>query len=682
MKEYDPARLRNVALVSHLGAGKTSLTEALLFRTGAIQRLGRVEEGTTTTDYDPEESRRGMSINLALAPVEWRDYKINVIDAPGYADFFGEVVAALRAADAAVVLVDAVAGVQVGTEQVWRRASEAGLPRLVFVNKLERENASYDQALEALRKKFGPGVVPLVIPVGSQSAFAGVVDLVSRQAYLSGGEPVADVPGAVREQVDRYRELLIEAVCEVDDDLIAKYLEGEELSAAEITRALRTGVRAGRLFPVLCGSATQLRGLEPLLDAIVDLLPGADSVVARLADGGELPATDGRLAALVFKTVVDQFGRLNYVRVFSGEIRTDSHVWNANKGRDERIGQLYVLRGKQQEPVQKLGTGDIGALFKLQETSTGDTLTTKDANLVLAGLQFPEPTYSVAIQPKTKTDVDKLSTALGRLLEEDPTLRVQREPSTGETILSGLGESHVQAAVERMQRKYGVSVVVDVPRVPYRETVQSHARAEGRHVRQTGGAGQYGVVWLEIEPLPRGGEFEFVDKVVGGVVPRQFIPAVEKGVREALERGPLGFPVVDVRVSLVDGKAHPVDSNEQAFKTAGSIGFKAAAQKANPVLLEPIMEVTVTVPDEYTGAVIGDMNTRRARVLGMTPNDGTTVIEALVPLAEMLRYGTDLRSFTQDRGTFTMKFARYEEVPPHIAQGIIEKRRKELEGQH
>src|SRR6266511_880922 len=680
MKSYDADHVFNVALVSHGGAGKTSLVEAMLFRAGAITRLGSVEEGNTTTDFDADELKRKMSVSLALAPLEWRDNKVNLLDTPGYADFFGEVVQGVHVADGVIVVVDGPSGVQVGTEQVWRAADARDLPRLVFVNKLERENADYGRVLDGLRERYGKHLVPMTVPIGQEHGFSGVVELVGRCVYQGDArEPSSEVPADAVELVDRHRETLIEALCELDDDLLNKYLEGEEIDEAELRAALATGVRAGKVVPVLCGSAARQIGVDCLLDALVTVLPPAAATSIPLAEGSAA-APDGTLAALAFKTISDPFiGRLSYVRVYSGVFQSDSHVWNASKSREERVGQLFIMRGKSQEPTQKIGAGDIGVVPKLAETSTGDTLTQKDKPATLARPIFPETSYSASIHPKTRADVDKLSTALSRIMEEDPTLKVRREASTGETIMSGLGESHVTIAAERLQRKYGVNVEVGVPKVPYRETITGSAKAQGRFVRQTGGHGQYGVCSLEVEPLERGGDFEFVDKIVGGVVPRQFIPAVEKGVREAMESGNLaGFPVVDVRVSLYDVKYHPVDSSEQAFRMAGSLGFKQAVAEARPTLLEPIMQVEITVPDEFTGDVMGDLNGRRARVQGMNPASGYTSIEAQVPQAEMLRYATELRSMTQGRGIYSMRFSHYEEVPPHAAQKVIEERKKQV----
>jgi elongation factor G len=682
MKAYDASNIVNVALFSHGGAGKTSLVEALLFKSGVVNRLGRVEDGNATTDFDPDEVKRQMSVSLALAPLEWRDKKVNLVDPPGYADFFGEVAEASRVADSAIVLLDGAAGVQVGTEAVWKKLDELEIPRIVFVNKMERENADFLRVLNQLRERYGKRIAPLAVPIGSEHSFAGVVELVERRTYLDDKSADAAVPQEAAELVESQRESLVESACEIDDELINKYLEGEELTVEEIRGALRQGVANGQLVPVLCGSATGQKGIEPLLDAIVSLLPSADQARVRLADGTVAsPEADGKLAALTFKTISDPFiGKLSFVRVYSGSLSADSHVWNAEKNKDERVGQVFLMRGKHQEPMQRIVTGDIGVIPKLSETSTGDTLTTKDAAIRLAGINFPQPSFSASITPRTKSDVDKMSSAMGRMLEEDPTLRVYREPTTGETIIAGMGESHVDIFTERLQRKFSVAVDVGVPKVPYRETVSGSGKAQGRHVRQSGGHGQYGVVFLEVEPMERGADFEFVDKIVGGAVPRNFIPAVEKGVREALEAGTLGgFPVVDVRALLVDGKYHPVDSSEQAFKMAGSLGFKAAMQEARPVLLEPVMDVEITVPDEFTGDVMGDLNSRRARVQGMNPLGGSTAIQAQAPQAEMLKYSTELRSITQGRGTYTMSFSHYEEVPAHISQQVIAQRKKELE---
>jgi len=678
MKSYAPDAIRNVGLVGHGGAGKTSLTEALLFQTGAISRLGKVEEGSTTTDYDPDEIKRKMSVSASIAPVEWRDTKINVVDAPGYADFFGEVVQSLRVVECAVLVVDAVSGVQVGTDAAWREADSEQLPRMVFVNKMERENADFGKTFEQLRSRRGTGVVALSIPIGAEGGFKGVVDVISQTAVLddkSGATEAA--PGDMAEELARYREMLIESAAEMDDDLLTKYLEEGELTEEEIRTALKKGVAERRIVPVLAGSAALGKGVRVLLDAFVDFVPAASEGRVRTEDGKEAAGQ----AALVFKTVSDPFiGRLSFLRSYTGEVRSDSHVWNPTHQKEERIGQLFTMRGKTQEPTPSIGTGDIGVVAKLSETSTGDTLTAKEHPVTLERVKFPQSLYSAAIQPKTKTDLEKLSPSLARMTEEDPTLHVLRDPATGEMILSGLGESHLEIACERMQRKFGVNVALSEPRVAYRETVRGNAKAEGRHVKQSGGHGQYGVCWIAIEPLPRGGGFEYVDKIVGGVVSHSYRPAVEKGIREAMEEGVLaGYPVVDIRATLFDGKEHPVDSSEMAFKIAGSLAFKKAAQDAGVELLEPVMDVEITVPDDFTGDVIGDLNTKRAHLHGMTPDDGMTTISAEAPQSEMLRYATDLRALTQGRGTYTMHFSHYQEVPAHVAQQLVEKLKKEAE---
>jgi elongation factor G len=673
MKPYDAEHVFNAALVSHGGAGKTSLVEAMLFRTGAITRLGSVQEGNTTSDFDPDAVSRGMSVSLTLVPAEWQSSKINLLDTPGYADFFGEVVEAVRVADVGIVVVDGVSGPQVGTEQVWRALDERSLPRLIVVNKLDRENSDYERVIDQLRARYGTRVVPLTIPIGHENNVRGVADLLARQAYEGSGSGPADIPADATDAVDLHRESLVEAICEHDDDLINLYLEGEDLPTESLQAALAKAVREGNLIPVLATSATRQIGIDSLLEAIVALAPSAANAV------GEASNANGKLAALAFKTIADPYiGRMTFVRVFSGTLTGDSHVWNAAKQRDERITQIMFMRGKTQESTPRIGLGDIGVIPKL-EASTGDTLTVREDPVTLDRIVFPDTSYSASIHPKTRNDVDKLSTALARIVEEDPTLRVHRDDSTGETIMDGLGESHIQITAERLARKYGVNVDIGLPKVAYMETVTSPAKAEGRHVRQSGGHGQYGVCNLEIEPTERGAGFEFVDKIVGGVVPRQFIPAIEKGVREAMEHGNLaGCPVVDVRVSLVFGKYHPVDSSEAAFKMAGSMGFKAAFNDARPCLLEPVMQVSVTVPDEFTGDIIGDLNGKRARVQGMNPAGGYTTVEAQVPQGEMLRYATELRSMTQGRGIFSMKFSHYEEVPAHAAQKVIEERKKDL----
>lgn len=677
MKSYSPQAIRNVGLFGHGSAGKTSLAEALLYHAGAISRLGRVDEGSTTTDHDPDEIRRKMTISTAIAPVEWADHKINILDTPGYADFFGEVVQAMRVVDCALIVVEGVGGVQVGTNAVWAQAAADQVPRMVFVNKLERENADFDRVLVQLRARWGTGVVPLTIPIGAEGSFRGVVDLLREEAVVDDRGAPGPVPEEMGAEVARLREQLIESVAELDDDLLTKYLDGESISAEEIMAGLRQGIADQKLIPALAGSALQSRGITSLLNALVNLAPRAADAASRVAEGDPANGT----AALVFKTVSDPFiGRLSFLRTYVGEIHSDTHLWNPRQRKEERIGQLSFTRGKQQEPAPAIGLGDIGVVAKLAETSTGDTLTMRDHPVVLEGITLPEPAFNVAIEPKTKGDLDKLGPALTRLVEEDPTLSVHREAATGETILAGLGESHVEIACERMHRKFGVQVTLATPRIAYRETIRGSAKAEGRYVRQTGGHGQYGVCWIEVAPLPRGSGFEFVDRIVGGVVSQGYRPAVEKGIREAMDEGVLaGHSVVDVRATLYDGKEHPVDSSEMAFKIAGSIAFKKAATDAGLELLEPIAEIEIVVPEEFTGDVMGDLNTRRAQVHGMNPGGGMTTITANAPQAELLRYATDLRAITQGRGTYRTRLSHYQEVPTHLAQQVVEKLKAERE---
>ncbi|HOG45456.1 MAG TPA: elongation factor G [Anaerolineae bacterium] len=681
--------MRNIVLVSHGGAGKTSLSEAMLFNSGAINRLGRVDEGTTVSDYDPEEVRRKFSVNTAILPCEWAGHKINVLDTPGYMDFQGEVKAACRVADAAVVVVEAAAGVEVGTELDWAYLDEQGLPRLVFVNKMDRENANWQQALDQLRDKFSTTFVAVQIPIGAQASFAGYVDLVTMQAHMGPEGTPADIPADVAAQAAELRQSMMETAAESDDELVMKYLDGQELTAEEVQRGLAAAARSGRIVPVLCGSAAQNIGVRALLDALVAYEPdpaGRPAVAQNPATGEEetlTPGPDQPFAALVYKTMADPFvGKLTYFRVYSGSLHSDSRVYNPGRSTEERVGQLYMIRGKEQVPVDQVRAGDMGAVAKLQVTNTGDTLCDRGHPLLLAGIEFPKPVFSAAVFPKTKTDLDKMGPGLGRLTEEDPTLRVHRDADTNETILSGMGESHVEIAVRRLHAKFGVEIATDVPKIPYRETITKTASAQGRHKKQTGGRGQFGDVFVRFEPLPRGAGFEFADEVFGGAVPKNFIPAVEKGLREAILKGVVaGYPTVDIKAALYDGSYHPVDSSEIAFKLAAHLAFEKGIAEAGPVLLEPVMSVTITVPDQFMGDILGDLNTRRARVQGMGQERGKSVVTAEVPLAEMQRYATSLRAITQGRGLFTMEFSHYEEVPSHTAQGVIEAARKAKEAE-
>ncbi len=679
MKVYRAEQIRNVALISHVGAGKTSLVDAALYDSGAVTRQGRVDEGTSVSDFDPDELKRRMSLNAKVLPVEWKDTKINFIDTPGYADFIGEVKAGLRVADAALVVVTAEKGVEVGTELTYQYANERNLPRMILVNKLDRENTSFDQALDSLRRQFGTRVVPLQIPIGEQANFKGVVDLVSQKGYtFEGGNKVQEIsiPPDLQESIGNYREQLIEAAVESDDAIMEKFLEGEELSNEEILSVVEKGTCTGQLVPVLCGSATRNIGIQTLLDAIVDYLPSAADALPE-----DAKAFGNNLSMFVFKTAAAQVGTISTFRVYSGTLKPDSHVYNIQTKADERLGQLITPRGKTQETATEICAGDIGAVTKLTNTHTGDTLAgTKDAATSLEPINFPTPCYTVAVLPKSQADLDKMGNALNRIVEEDRTLRVGRHPETAEVLLSGMGEAHIQIVVEGIKRKYGVDLETRDQRISYRETIRKKARANGRHKRQSGGHGQFGDVWLEIEPLPRDSEqiFIFEDKIVGGVVPGQYIPGVEKGVREALKKGFLsGNPMLYVKVAVVDGKYHPVDSSAQSFEVAASLGMQEAVPLANPVLLEPIMNVTITVPESNMGDVMSDINTKRGRVLGMDSiGDGMQQITASVPQSEMLHYATDLRSITQGRGSFTMTFAQYEEVPANVQQEIVAKNKK------
>lgn len=684
MQRYTTEQMRNVVLLSHSGAGKTSLAEAMLYSSGAITRLGKVDQGNTTSDYDPDEVKRKISIYLSLVPCEWQGLKVNLIDTPGYADFVGEVRAAVRVADGAVIVLCAASGVEVGTELVWNYAEEQKIPRFVFVNKVDRENADFFKALEELQANFGKRCLPIELPIGAQENFQGVVDLVTMKAYSQNQE--GEIPDSLKSQAEEFREKLMEAVAETDDNLIAKYLEGELLTEEEIRQGLRVATLGGQVVPVLVGSALENLGTTRVLDAICHYLPSPKDRDQISATNPQLKQEEtlafdptAPLAALVFKTSADPYvGKLTYFRVYAGTLYSDSTVWNAAKNYQERIGQLYMLRGKAQEPVPHLVAGDIGAVAKLAETSTGDTLSGRDHPLALPAIEFPQPSMSVAVHPKTKADLDKLGSSLSRLAEEDSSLQVRREADTMETILSGMGETHLDVVAEKMLRKFGVNVRIETPKVPYKETITNAARAEYKHKKQTGGHGQYGHVFLELEPLPRGAGCEFSDRVVGGAVPKNYIPAVEKGVLEAVHEGVLArYPVVDIKVTLYDGSYHTVDSSDMSFKIAGAHALRKGLSQGQPVLLEPVVSMRITVPESFTGDIMGDLNSKRGKVMGMTPQGGWSVIEAQAPLAEVQRYAIALRSMTQGRGSFQMELSHYDEVPAHIAPKIIAQREKE-----
>jgi elongation factor G len=684
MQESGLDKIRNVVLLSHAGAGKTSTSEAVLFAAGAVKRLGKVDDGSSTSDYDPDEVKRKISINLSLLPCQWQGVKINLIDAPGYADFVSEVIAGMRVSEGAVIVISAASGVEVGSEQAWNYCREAGLPRLIFVNKMDRENVDFARTVADIQSRFGSKCLPIQLPIGAQDSFQGVVDLLSMKAYTGSPPREAEILSSLQPQIDSFREKLVEAVAETDDALIEKYLGGEELSPEEMKTGLQKATASGSVFPILAGSALQNVGIEPLLDAIAEYLPSPGgqelTVYADSAEQQVTPAEDGPLAALVFKTTADPYvGKLTYFRVYSGAIESNSQVWNASRSSAERIGQLFMLRGKNQEPVARVGAGDIGAVAKLNVTNTGDTLSVQSKPLKMAPMVFPEPIFEEAVYPKTKADLDKLGTALTRISEEDPTLRVRREADTSETIMAGIGETQLAVAADKMQRKFGVNVNLETPKVPYKETITAPvARAEYKHKKQTGGHGQYGHVLLALQPLPHGTGNEFAEKVVGGTVPKNYIPAVEKGFQEAVQDGVLAhFPVVDVKATLFDGSYHPVDSSEICFKIAGSQAMKKGLTDGQPILLEPVMNIEITVPNDLTGDIIGDLNTKRARVQGMNPQGDINIIEAQVPQAEVLRYAIDLRSMTQGRGSYKLTFSHYEEVPAQVCQKIIAQKQSE-----
>jgi elongation factor G len=671
LKNYTVDKIRNVGVVAHGGAGKTSLTEAMLFNTGVLSRLGRIEDGTTTSDYHPEEAKKGMTIHTSIVPVEWKGVKLNLLDTPGFTDFVGEVRAALRVSDAALFVVSAVDSVEVMTEVFWDDADKQELPRMVFLNKLDRENANFDKVMDDLNEKFSANFVPFTLPIGMAETFSGVVNLIEGKAYTynDGKAAETDIPADIQSRMDEYLEKLAEAAAEADDDLLTKYLDGETLTPQEIRQGLRAGLAEGKFVPVLCGSGTKNIAIDILIDTIAEYSPAPTVDV------------DAPLACLVFKTMADPFvGRMNFIRVFSGTLKSDSTVYNSSKEKPEKIGQVFFTRGKNQQTTDQVPAGDICVLVKLQDTTTGDTLCMKDKPVVLEGIDFPTPTLSLAVSTKVQGEEDKLSTALARLQEEEPTIRVSRNLETKQTLLTGMGEAQLDITVERFKRKYGLEVVLNPERIPYRETIRTETKVEGKHKKQSGGRGQYGHVWIRMEPLTDGTDFKFSEEVFGGSVPNNYFPAVEKGVRESMSEGALaGYPVTGLGVVLTDGSYHPVDSSEMAFKIAASLAFKKGMQQAKPVLLEPIMVVEVTVPEAFTGDIISDLNTKRGRVLGMEPAGRVTLIRAHVPKSELARYAIDLKAMTQGRASFTMEFSSYEEVPGRLADDIIKKAQAEKE---
>ena len=687
MKEFSTASVRNIVLASHSSSGKTMLTEALLYYTGATTRLGKIEDGTTVSDFDEEEHRRGISLYTSVIPVLYKDLKLNLLDTPGYMDFIGEVISAMRVADCAVVLIDSVAGLEVGTEMAMQYAAQFNLPMIMVVNKMDRDNANFQKAIASVEEGTDYRLIPMQLPWGEKANFQGVIDLVSMKAYKGDGKTVVDIPAEYKAQADEARLKLVEAAAEGEDALLERYFENGGLSDEEILQGMRKAIGTSNVIPVLVAAGAHMIGIGPLLDALIALAPSPLDRPAALAQSpqGEVklePSDTGPLAAYVWKTTADPFvGRQTFFRVYSGVMVSDSRVWNANKGEEERLANVQVPFGKDNLPVPAIHSGDIGTVAKLAVTTTGDTLTTREQNLILPKPSYPNPLYRVAVAPKTQSDAAKMSSTLTRLCEEDLTLSWEMEPATKQTLLFGMGDQHIDVAVRRAETKFQLSMNLLEPKVPYEEHITKEASAMYRHKKQTGGAGQFGEVHLRVFPI-QDEDFTFSNDVFGGAISNSYMAPIEKGIRSVMKEGVIaGYPVHNVGVSVFDGKEHPVDSKPIAFEIAGREAFKLAFKDANPVLYEPIMKVTITVPEANMGDVLGDLNTRRARVQGMETDKGRSVVTAMVPLAEMLRYTTTLRSMTGGRGYFTMEFDHYDLVPTHLTQAIIEARQKELKSE-
>ncbi|HHY46637.1 MAG TPA: elongation factor G [Firmicutes bacterium] len=684
-RAFPLSRVRNIGIMAHIDAGKTTTTERILFYTGRVHRMGEVDEGAATMDWMVQEQERGITITSAATTCYWRDHRINIIDTPGHVDFTVEVERSLRVLDGAIAVFCAVGGVEPQSETVWHQAEKYHVPRIAFVNKMDRVGADFPRVVRMIRERLGSNGVPIQLPIGAEDSFTGVVDLIEQKAVIYKDDlgierEVIDIPAEMREQASKAREELIEALAETDDVIMARYLDGEDIPAPEIKRALRAATLSGKLVPVLCGSAFRNKGVQLLLDAVVDYLPSPEDLPPVEGINPETqeketrsPGDEEPFSALAFKVAVDPYvGKLVYFRVYSGTVKAGMHVLNATKQRRERLGRILFMHANHREDTDEVAAGDIAAAVGLKDVTTGDTLCDESRPIVLEAMEFPEPVISVAVEPKSKADEDKLAVSLGKLAEEDPTFRVHTDGETGQTIISGMGELHLEIIIDRLLREFKVEANVGRPQVAYRETILSKVTSEGRFVRQTGGRGQYGHVIIEIEPQGRGEGFAFVNKITGGVIPKEFIPAVEAGVKEAMASGILaGYPVVDVKVSLIDGSYHEVDSSEMAFKIAGSMAFKDGARRASPVLLEPIMKVEVVVPEEFMGDVMADIVARRGRVEGMESRGQVRIVRGMVPLAEMFGYATDIRSMTQGRGTYSMHFLEYDQVPPSIAENII-----------
>ena len=690
MKSYNVEQIRNVAFVGHAGAGKTSVVEGLLYLSGVSDRLGKVGDNSSIMDYDPDEVRRGHSINASFAVSEWQKHKFNILDTPGNGNFIADTPGCIRVSDGVVVVIAADSGIQFYTEKVWQWADESSLQRIVFINKMDSEQASIQSILESLKKKFNAQPFLMHVPVGSADKFSGIVDLVENKYYAyekdgKGSGTASEIPDEVKDEVESRRAELVEAVAEADDKLIEAYLDKGELTDEEFDTGLKKGVENGQLVPVILGSALHNIGTDRLAKAIIDFLPSPDQSPSQLAktlsgeEVIEVKPGNGMFASLVFKTIADPYaGKLTLFRVYSGSVKPDTSVFNANHETDERVGQLFALQGKKQIPLPEIIAGDMGTVAKLKVTTTGDTLTTKGKGVQFDPIIFPNPVLSRAMVPKTRADEEKISNSLHRLVEEDPTLKVERDAQTHELLVSGMGAEHLDVIIERLKRRFGVEVDVKPPKVPYRETIRGKTKVQGKHKKQSGGRGQFGDTWLEISPLPRGGGFEFENRIVGGAIPKTYIPAVEKGVHEAMAQGVLAhYPMVDVKVSLYDGSYHDVDSSEMAFKIAGSIGFKKGVLECKPILLEPIMTMEVIVPSEFIGDVIGDLNSKRGKILGVDANDDNQNVRAHVAMASILNYAQELRALTSGRGIFVMEYDHYDVVPDHLTAKIIEEAKKE-----
>ncbi len=685
MKGYEAENIRSIAIIGHGSAGKTSLAETIMFDAGVTNRMGTINDGNTVMDFLPEEISRQISTSSATASLEWKENQINIVDTPGYQDFIADALYALVVCEGALLVVGAVSGVRAQTERLYKFAKENNAGMIAFVNKMDRERADFDRAIGEMESTLGANPVLTQLPIGKEASFEGVVDLLTMKACIyskdgTGNFEEKDIPDQLKGQADEYREKLVEAAAESEDELVEKYLEEGDLTDEEILRGLRTGVVTGDILPVFCGSATLNIGVRKLLDGIQNMMPspGDRGLITGVdAKGNETErkvSSDEPFSAFVYKTMADPFaGKLTLFKIISGSLKADTGFLNSTRDTKERFGNVFILNGKKQESVPVVSAGQLAAVAKLKETKTGDTLSDDSAPFVLPNIELPAPALSYAIVPKSKGDEEKVSAALARLMEEDPSMKTSREEETRESIISGMGQLHLEVTVERLKEKFGVEVDMKVPKVPYKETVKRSTKLQSRYKKQSGGRGQYGDVWLEIEPLSRGSDFEFVNKIVGGVVPRQYIPAVEKGVREAMAEGVLaGYPVTDLKVTLYDGSYHAVDSSEMAFKIAASMGFKKGFLDARPILLEPIVNLNVSVPEDFMGAVIGDLNSRRGKVVGMDPGEGEQIVNAQVPMAEVLTYAPDLRSMTEGRGSFSLSFSHYEETPGHLAEKIVE----------